>query len=259
MLLLAVALCRPAAAAAPPEVQLDETMDPQQIEEGEPVTLQDDVTNDPGELSVQYSGTYLRSQEADSKEVLEQGATLKLGLFKDVQVSVNPNYDTGRESERNSGEMMSDVLVHFADQTRLLPAFAFDLFYSLPFGAGRKSAATIFRAIASHSLGTGENAPRLHFNLNDVHLVDPGADQRKDQLQIVFGGSFLPSPSGALVADIVYGAAEEKRGTQTFLEMGYTRVLPHAWTVELGIGRQVAGAANALRVFFSVEKEVHVF
>ena len=259
MLLLAVPLCRLAAAAPLPDVQLDDTMDPQQIEEGEPVTLQDDITNDPGELSIQYSGSYLRSQEADSKEVLEQGATFKLGAFKNVQVSVNPNYDTGRESERNSGEVMSDILVHFADQTRLLPAFAFDLFYALPFGAGRKSAATIFRAIASHSLGAGDDAPRLHFNLNDVHVADPAGDQRKDQLQIVFGGSFLPTRRGAVVADIVYGATEERRGTQTFLEIGYTRVLPHDWTVELGIGRQVAGAANALRLFFSVEKEVHIF
>ncbi len=237
----------------------ESTPDPQQIEEGEPVTVQDDLTNDPGELSLQYSGTYVRLREADSREVLEQGLTAKLGVLKDVQLSLNPNYDTGRTEDRNSGGVQGDILVHVRDQTRLFPALGFDLFYTTPFGAGQKSPEYVFRAIASHSLGDGDAAPRLHLNLTDFHLTQPEGGDRKDRLQLAFGGSFLPTPAGALVADIVYGASDVGRGTQGFLEIGYTRVLPQAWTCELGVGRQVAGAGGAVHVFFSIEKEIHVF
>ena len=253
-LLLATCVSGPAAADLPPDAP-----DPQQIEEGEPVTLQDEVTNDPGELSVQYSGSYMRSHETDAKELLEQGATFKLGLFKDVQVSLNPNYDSGRGDERNSGDVLGDVLFHINDQTRVLPALGFDLFYSTPFGAGHKSAEYIFRAIASRSLGASDTAPRLHLNVTDSHLTQPDERGRKDQPQLAFGGSFLPTIEGAVVADVVYGASGERRGTETFLEIGYTRVLPHDWTCELGVGKQVAGAANAVRVFFSIEKDMHIF
>ena len=256
-----ISICAAGAAAADPQpdARLQEEHDPQQIEEGEPVTLQDNLTNDPGELSVQYSGGYFRSPLIGEREVLQQGGTLKLGVFKDVQVSLNSDYATGRGGERNVGDVLGDVLWHINDQTKLLPAFGVDLYYSTPFGAGHKSAAYIFRAIASHSLGEGDTAPRLHVNLTDFHLTQPEEDGRKDQLQIAFGGSFLPTAEGAVVADVVYGASSERHRTETYLEIGYTRELPHSWTVELGVGKQVAGAANAVRVFFSVETEVHVF
>ena len=252
-------LLHPAAADPQPDARLQEEHDPQQIEEGEPVTLQDNLTNDPGELSIQYSGGYFRSPLVGAKEVLQQGGTLKLGLFKDVQVSLNSDYATGRGGDRNIGDVLGDVLWHINDQTRLFPALGFDLFYSTPFGAGHKSAGYVFRAIASHSLGDGDAAPRLHLNLTDFHLTQPEEEGRKDQLQIAFGGSFLPAPEGAVVADVVYGASDERHRTETYLEIGYTRELPHSWTLELGVGKQVAGAANAVRVFFSVETEVHVF
>ena len=223
------------------------------------MTVQDDLANDPGELSLQYSGAYGRSREAGAREVLEQGLTLKLGVIENVQLSVNPNYVTGRAEGHDSGGFQADVLVHLRDQTRLLPAVGFDLFYTTPFGSGRKAAEYVFRAIASHSLGDGDAAPRLHLNVTDFHLTQLEGDDRKDRLQLAFGASFLPSEAGAIVGDVVYGAADFGRGTQTFLEVGYTRVLPHAWTCELGIGQQVAGAGGAVHVFFSVEKEVHVF
>ena len=245
--------------AGPPEERVPEAYDPQQIEEGDPITLQDDLTNEPGELSLQYSTLYTRSQQADAKEVQETGPSLKLGVFKDVQVSVNPNYDFGRGSEHNVGNVVSDVLVHATDQTRLLPSFGFDLFYAAPFGAGHKSAEYIFRAIASRSLGEGDAAPRLHLNLTDYHLLQPDENGRKDQLQMVFGGTFLPTSKGALVADVIYGASDQGRGTQTFVEIGYTRELPLEWAVEVGIGKQVAGAANGFRVFLSIETDVHIF
>ena len=254
MLALAL-LWHPAAADPSPP---PDTVDLQQIEEGDPITLQDELTNDPGELSLQYSDLYVRTRVADAKETQEEGPSFKLGVIKNVQVSINPNYQTGRGSQRDSGDVVSDILVHTSDQSHLVPATGIDIFYSTPFGAGPKSGEYIFRGIASYVLGISNNAPRLHFNLTDFHLSQPeGA--RKDQLQLVFGGTFLPTAKGALVGDIIYGASEESHGTETILELGYTRQLPDGWVAEAGIGKQVTGYANAFRVFFSIEKDVTIF
>jgi hypothetical protein len=234
---------------------------PQDIEEGEPVTLEDAFTDPPGQLSLQYSGSYgLTKQRAASRTaLLEQGPTFKLGAVSGVQVSLNPNYDTGTASGRNAGFLLGDVLVQLNRQTRLLPAMAVDVFYSAPFGAGRKSTATTVRAIASKYLGSSETAPRLHLNLTAYRLTQPDGGDRRNQLQLAFGGSAPVTGKDAIVADIVYGNAEQVRRSETFVELGYSRDLPEDWTFQIGVGRQVAGGANAVRVFFAFEKELQIY
>ena len=231
--------------------------DPQEVEEGEPITIEDATTNDVGELSLQYSGTYTRIADAGTQALLEQGPTFKLGVFKDVQVSLNPYYGTGSAPGHNSGVVLSDVKVQLNQQTIYIPTLAVDVFYGVPFGAGDKSANYIFRAVASKLLGSSEDSPTLHLNLTDTHLSTPDFGGRKDQLQAVFGGSFLIARNAALVGDVVYGAAEEAGRDATFVEVGYSRDLPHDWKLEVGVGRQVDG--DTWEVFLSIEKEVQIF
>jgi hypothetical protein len=232
---------------------------PQDVEEGEPVTVEDAWTDPPGELSLQYSGTYTRLHDPGSQELLEQGPTIKLGAIKGVQISLNPNYDTGTVSQRNSGFMLGDILVQANDQKNYIPAFALDVFYAPPFGAGQKTAQYTFRAIASKSLGPTEASPRLHINITDYHLTEPDSESRRDRLQFVFGGSLLFTKTDALVADIVNGPAERIGESETFVEIGWSRDLPDDWTLQLGIGRQVAGEGNAVRAFFAIEKQLEIY
>lgn len=227
------------------------------MEEGEPITIEDATTNAPGELSLQYSGVYTRIPESGTKDLLEQGPTFKLGVVDGVQVSLNPYYGTGTASGHSSGVALSDVKLRLNEQTLYVPAFTVDVFYGVPFGAGEKSADYIVRAIASKSLGASDDAPTLHLNLTDTHLTLPGTDGRKDQLQMVFGGSFLLSKNAAFVADIVYGAADRPGRNATFLEAGYSRDLPDDWKLELGMGRQVDG--DTWELFVSIEKEITIF
>ncbi len=232
---------------------------PQDIEDGEPVTLEDAFTDPPGDLSIQYSGTFTQSEAAGGRGVVESGPTFKLGAISGVQISVNPNYDLGGAEGRNSGFVLSDVLVQFTKQGVTVPAFAVDVFQSTPFGARHPSVQWTVRAIASKYLGPSEDSPRLHLNLTDYHTVQPDTGERRDQVEAVFGGSFLISKVAALVADVVAGNAGSRRGSEVFLEIGYSRDLPDDWTCQLGVGQQVNGRANAVRVFFAVEKELQIF
>lgn len=232
---------------------------PQDIEEGEPVTLEDAFTDPAGQLSLQYSGAYGRTRQDGTQTLLEQGPTFKLGAMPGVQVSLNPNYDSGSVQGKNSGFVLGDVLVQLNGQNRILPTFAADIFESVPFGAGHKSAGTVFRLIASKFLGASEDAPRLHVNFTDTRIVEPEPGGRRNQLVLAFGGSVLVAAHDAIVADLVTGAAEEAGRRQTFLEIGYSRDLPEDWTAQLGIGRQVAGTGQGVRVFFAIEKELQIY
>jgi hypothetical protein len=232
---------------------------PQDIEEGEPVTLEDAFTDPAGQLSLQYSGTYTQTHDHAAKEQLEQGATIKLGAFPGVQISVNPSYDTGTTAERNAGGVLGDVLVQLNRQSTLLPAFAVDVFYFTPYGAAHSSAEYVVRLLATKPLGPSLDSPRLDLNLTDYHLTQPDRDGRSDQLQLVAGGSMLLHKNDAVVVDIVHGASEQQGQSETYLEAGYNRDLPDDWSLNVGIGKQVAGVARGLRIYFAIEKELDLF
>jgi hypothetical protein len=233
--------------------------DPQEIEDGEPVTLEDAFTDPAGQFSMQYSGAYARDRGYGAADGLEQGPTFKLGIVPGIQISVNPNYVSGSTEGRNAGFVLSDVLVQLNRQTTLLPAFAIDVFYSLPFGAGQKSVATTVRGIASKFVGNSETAPRLHLNISDTYISEPSPGTRNNQLQVVFGGSFLISPRDAIVSDIDTGNADAHGQNETFLEVGYSRDLPRDWTFQIGVGAKAAGGAHAGRLYFAIEKELDIY
>ena len=233
--------------------------DPQDIEEGEPVTLEDAFTDPAGQLSLQYSGSFTRMREGGTTDLLQDGPTIKLGAFKGVQISVNPNYATGTAPGHDTGSALGDVLVQLNAQGVVVPAFAVDVFYAVPFGAGHKSADYVVRLLASKSLGAAAQAPRLDLNLTDYHLTQPDRDGRKDQLELAAGGSMELGNHDAMVADVVYGAAEQAGQSETLLEIGYNRDLPDDWSMNVGVGKQVRGAADALRLYFAVEKELQIF
>jgi hypothetical protein len=233
--------------------------DPQDIEEGEPVTLEDAFTDPAGQLSLQYSGDFTRLRDGGTTDLLQAGPTIKLGAFKGVQVSVNPSYASGTGLGRNAGSVLGDVLVQLNAQTAVLPACAVDVFYAVPFGAGHKSAAYVVRLLASKSLGAAPHAPRLDVNLTDYHLTQPDRDGRSDQLQLVAGGSMALGRDDAVVADLVHGASEQAGQSETFVEIGYNRDLPDDWSLNLGIGKQVLGEANGVRVYFAIEKELQIY
>jgi hypothetical protein len=233
--------------------------DPQEVETGEPLLIEDATTDDPGNLSIQLSGIDSHRQGDAAQDLLAQGLTVKLGAIKGVQVSLNPEYNVGNAQGRNSGSVLGEALFQFNDQSTFVPAFAFNLSYATPFGAGQKSGDYTFRAIATKWLGLSEESPRLNLNLTDYHLAQPENGMRRDQLQAVLGGSVLLTKEGAIIADIEYGAAEDVRGTETFLEIGYSRDLPGDWDFQIGVGKQVAGAGNGIRLYLSIDKDFKIF
>jgi hypothetical protein len=233
--------------------------DPQSLEEGEPIQLEDAWTDPPGQLSLQFSGQLQKRRGPDADQVLEAGPTIKLGALQGVQLSVNPNYERGFGPDGHQGTALFDALVQLTKKDPVWPTFSADVFYGVPYGAGQKTAIWVFRGIASKELG-GEDAPRLHVNFTDYHLTIPGEERRKDQLQFTFGGSVQVGEANGLVADVVRQEAEEPGGgSETLLEVGYNRDLPDDWTFTLGVGRQVEGRGSAWRVLFSFEKELHLW
>ncbi|MEJ0046614.1 MAG: hypothetical protein WDN04_11200 [Rhodospirillales bacterium] len=233
--------------------------DPQEVETGEPLLIEDATTDDPGNLSIQLSGIYAHQHRDGALDLTSQGLTVKMGLVKGVQVSLNPEYGMGTAQGRNGGSVLGEALFQFNDQSRFVPAFAFNLSYATPYGAGPKSGEYTFRAIATKWLGATEESPRLNLNLTDYHVTQPDGGDRRDQLQAVLGGSVLLSRQGALIADIEYGAAEAAGTTETFLEIGYSRDLPGDWDFQIGVGKQVAGAGSGTRFYISIDKELKIF
>jgi hypothetical protein len=231
---------------------------PQSVQEGEPVEIEQAFATATGKLTLETSAEYTTISDGTKGTVWQVGPEIEYGVLNGLQMTFGPTYNLGARSEGNSGAAETHLLYQFNDQGPVVPALAADVSYATPYGAGEKSSQYAIRALASKWLGSSPNAPRIHLNLTFTSLGQPEPGTRRNQLQAAIGGSVMLGGQAALVADIVCGQTALRRQNETWIDIGYRRDLPRDWELSLGVGRQVLPSSGA-RVFFSLEKEFYLF
>jgi hypothetical protein len=229
------------------------------VQQGEPVEIEQAFATAAGKLTLQSSAEYMSADNNGKGPIWEVGPEIEYGVMQGVQISVSPTYDFGASDQASSGAAETHLLYQFTDQDEFLPALAVDLSYASPYGGGDKTTEYGFRALASKWLGTSPTSPRIHLNLTCYQFGQPGAGERKDQLDAAAGGSFMLDSLSALVADVADGATQERHQDAAFIDIGYRRDFAENWGVSVGVGKQINASGPGLRVFFSVEREFRLF
>ncbi len=232
--------------------------DPQSLSTNIPVQIEDALVTKYGNMTVQFDSRFTRDPHGRGTSNLATSPVLKFGPLPGLQVDIGPSYNFGDKGSSNSGLGTLDALYQFNQDSRYVPSFALHAYYQTPYGAGHKSAQYTLRGIATKYLGD-EKAPRLHFNLTFIHLTQPSASQRTDQLEMAVGLSALLRSDTAIVADVVHGAKPDKRANQTFVDIGLRHEISETWSISGGIGVGVAQESPAFRVFFGLQKDFKLF
>lgn len=234
--------------------------DPQSTSTFVPVEVQDALVVRTGTLTLQGTGVFTRDEHnSRGSDLLNLTPTLKLGPVKGVQLDISVPYATGNQSTASQGSSGIDGFYQFTDPTPTRPALALQAGYQQPYGAGDKSAQYFARGLATQWLGSSDQAPRLHLNLDWTHVATPSSTGRRDTLEIGAALSTLITAHTALVVDVVHGAKSTAGQNQTIIDAGVNWELGDGWVLASGAGFGIAQQSPAFRVIFAFQKGFQVF
>lgn len=232
--------------------------DPQSLSTNVPVQIEDALVTKYGNMTLQLDTRFTRDPHGRGTGNLAASPVIKVGALPGLQIDIGPAYNFGDKGSSNAGNGTIDALYQINQNSKWIPSFAVHGYYQTPYGAGHKSAQYTVRGIATKYLGD-ERAPRLHLNLTLVHLTQPSATQRTDQLEMAVGVSALLRPDTAIVADVVHGAKTDKKANQTFLDVGLRHEISETWAISGGVGVGIAQESPGFRVFFGLQRDFKLF
>jgi len=105
---------------------------PQSVQEGEPVEIEQAFATAVGKLTFENSAEYSSSNSSGEKQLWEVSPEIEYGLMNGVQVSISPDYDAVTLDHPYGGAVEGHLLYQFNDQGEILPAFAMDASYASP-------------------------------------------------------------------------------------------------------------------------------
>jgi hypothetical protein len=234
--------------------------DPQALSAFVPVQTQDALVIRTGVLELQGYGLYTRDDHnSRGRDLLTLSPTLKIGAMKGMQIDLALPYAVGTQSIASQGSTGLDMIYNFNDPTPTFPALAVQVGYQTPYGAGHHTDVWFVRGLATQWLGTNDQAPRLHLNLNYAHANTPSSTSRKDVVELGVGYSMLLTPKTALVLDVVHGAKNTKGQNETIVDAGLRWEITDDWILSGSVGAGIGQQSPPFRVLFAIQKDFSLF
>jgi hypothetical protein len=192
--------------------------------------------------------------------LLQLNPTIKVAPLPHVQLDLSAPYNVGDQSTASQGSGSFDGYYQFTDPVARFPAMAVQSGYQFTeYGPGHLSYQYFVRPLVTQWLGDNDKSPRLHLNLDWIHVTTPGSDSRTNLLEVGVAYSQLVRADTALVADVVHGMKPESGQVETIVDAGLRHVIGDSWAVSGSVGAGLGRQSPGFRVLFAIQKGLEFF
>lgn len=225
--------------------------DPQALSANLPVRLKDAFVTLPGALALQDGSRTTIGD--DGRYSLRGGPALKLGLPGHIELSVAPLRQFGDTSSVHGGLAGTELEWNINRQTRVMPALLVALIRDEPYGGGHQGPYYAVQAVATKSLGSGREAPRMGAEVAWAHTVRAASSERRQRWLAGLVASRLVGRQTAMVVDVVYQQQTSRKRTSNYLDVGINHVLGKSLTLSGGLGPGLVEDGISFRVFAGIK------
>ena len=230
--------------------------DPPSPSDDQPLVFEDAYPTERGQAELKLTGRYDRTHDGD--DVWEAVPRLKVGLLKDLDLSISVPYSFAEGPGNDDGALALGFQYLLTEERGFLHALAIELGGAAPLGK-REGTETSVTLLATKSLTGSKSGPGVHLNLSWRHIFSGGPTDRDDRYVAVLGYSHPVGANTTLVADLLRERGRTKGEESNVVGAGFRHRLNDTFTLSAGGGVGIADESPEFRLVIGLEASTTLF
>jgi hypothetical protein len=216
-----------------------------------PLEVEDTTTAEQGNLQVQASARYERTNDGEDQLTVEP--QVQYGVLPNLHIELSYPVIAGDADRGGSGDVTAAAVYNFLREENARPALAVKAQAELPTGVGSDGVDTDLRLLLTKTIDDGESQDRLHLNAGWIHNAAADSAERPNRFIGVVGYSRKLSDRTVFLADLVREQQEQEGLDSTILEAGLLHQLNENFTLAAGVGAGIGEDSPDVRVTIGVQ------